>query len=134
MVEVEQKQARVCRLRNQLQCFKTRTEDQKGLRESDKEDGQAPENDAVQEGDADGSMEPVAQSGDLSEPTSMKDFQDPYPQVLPDVPEESIDFANDKSSRELTREGYRALKEGNPDKAIKLFQLHWKKIRVLQMQ
>ena len=50
-------------------------------------------------------------------------FVDPYPQVLPDVPEESFDFANDKSSRELTREGYRALKDGKPDQAIKLFEL-----------
>ena len=68
-------------------------------------------------------MDPITKSGDMSETTTTEDFQDPYPQVLPDVPEESIDFANDKSSRELTREGYRALKDGNPDKAIKLFQL-----------
>ena len=103
--------------------LKPATEEQKGLRESDKEDGQAPENDTIQEGDADPSMDPMTKSGDMSETTSTEGFQDPYPQVLPDVPEESIDFANDKSSRELTREGYRALKDGNPDKAIKLFQL-----------
>ena len=54
-------------------------------------------------------------------------FEDPFPQVLPDVPEEGLDFANDKSPRALSREGYRALKDNKPDLALRLFELALKK-------
>ena len=98
-------------------------EEKKGLRESDKEDGQAPVTDTIQDGEAPSSLEQEAQTDEVSEAISSEDFQDPYPQVLPDVPEESIDFANDKTPTELTREGFQALeKESDPDKAIKLFE------------
>lgn len=68
-------------------------------------------------------MDATAENGDMNPSVGEGEFDNPFPQVLPDVPEESFDFANDKSSRELTREGYQALKEGMPDQAIKLFEL-----------
>ncbi len=98
------------------------TEEKKGLQENDNKDGQGPESENDQEGDEPGSLEADLEK-DATQPIEEGEFVDPYPQVLPDVPEESFDFANDKSSRELTREGYRALREGKPDQAIKLFEL-----------
>ena len=98
--------------------------EKEGLRENDNEDGQAPDSKDADEGTELASLD-AESDGNADEPEDIDigEFVDPFPQVLPDVPEESVDFANDKSSRELTREGYRALKEGNPDLAVKFFEL-----------
>ena len=102
--------------------LKPMTTEKEGLRENDNEKGQAPDSENAEEGTELASLDSEEQ-GSADEAIDAGQFVDPFPQVLPDVPEESVDFANDKSSRELTREGYRALKEGNPDLAIKLFEL-----------
>ena len=103
--------------------LKPSTEPKEGLRDNTSKDGQGPDSETTQDGTEPGSLDAADPNGDADPSIGEGEFVDPFPQVLPDVPEESFDFANDKSSRELTREGYRALKEGMPDQAIKLFEL-----------
>jgi tetratricopeptide (TPR) repeat protein len=104
------------------------TEPKDGLQENNNTTGEAKSSVDQADGSNDASSEMLATNESGKEGNEYGDgFVDPYPQVLPDVPEESFDFANDKSSRELTREGYQALKQGKPDKAVKLFELALKK-------
>ena len=107
-----------------------------GLQQNDNEDGTAPEDsESIQEGAKQASLEGSSQGApeqnqsgsnegaDNIATTSIGQMDNPYPQVLPDVPEESLDFANDKSASTLTREGYQALRKGQPDLAKRLFSL-----------
>ncbi len=103
-----------------------------GLQENSQTEGKAPE---LAKTNADGESPPSEDGTDSSgtgEDTQIvsdatAEPARPFPDVLPDVPEEGIDFANDKSPRALTREGYRALRDNKPDLAIKLFELALKK-------
>ena len=106
--------------------LKQMEEPSEGLQENDNIDGTAPEGDERVDGE-----ETPSESSEADLLANTKEtperFEDPFPQVLPDVPEEGLDFANDKSPRALTREGYRALKDNKPDLALRLFELALKK-------
>ena len=73
-------------------------EAKEGLQANNKKDGQAPDSENTEEGSEVASLE-ADLNGDAAAEEAIDEgaFVDPYPQVLPDVPEESFDFANDKS-------------------------------------
>jgi hypothetical protein len=104
--------------------LKEMEEAKKGLQENDNTDGTAP--DGTEAVDGEETPSDLSEDGLLAEEVPTP-FEDPFPQVLPDVPEEGLDFANDKSPRALSREGYRALKDNKPDLALRLFELALKK-------
>ena len=123
---VEQQNANFAGVETNSNLLKPMTSEKDGLQQNTKEDGVAPENMASENGDKEPSKLPTNDldaSAEGKEDVELAQYENPYPTVLPDVPEESFDFANDKSSRELTREGYRALKDGRLDQAKKLFEL-----------
>lgn len=127
---VEKQNANFAGIETNSNLLKPMVEAKDGLQQNTKEDGIAPENTEGSDGTEEASGLPTNDTDIApdSEPvntdiTESAPYANPYPAVLPDVPEESYDFANDKSSRELTREGYRALKDGKLDQAKKLFEL-----------
>jgi len=129
---IEQQNANFAGIETNSNLLKPMAEAKDGLQQNTTEDGTGPEN---TEG-ADGTVKASGTRADdpASDPantdiTERTPSANPFPAVLPDVPEESYDFANDKSSRELTREGYRALKDGKLDQAKKLFELALEKDR-----
>ncbi len=96
-----------------------------GLQENTQKDGTAPE---LAKSSTDSDLPPTKDESEVGDGAQtlgdvVSEPPAPLPNVLPDVPEEGIDFANDKSPRALTREGYRALRDNKPDLAIKLFEL-----------
>jgi|GEM_PF-4224242 len=108
--------------------LKEMEEPKDGLQENDNTDGTAPNGTEEVDGEETPSGPESLETEVLTngkERTGI--FEDPFPQVLPDVPEEGLDFANDKSPRALSREGYRALKDNKPDLALRLFELALKK-------
>ena len=127
---IEQQNANFAGIETNSNLLKPMVDAKDGLQENTKEDGAAPENTEAGEGTEEASGTPINDTdidpdAELANTaiTEPAPYLNPYPAVLPDVPEESYDFANDKSSRELTREGYRALKDGKLDQAKKLFEL-----------
>ena len=107
--------------------LKEMEEAKEGLQENDNSDGTAPDGTEAVDGEDTPSDPDPSEDGLLAEEEVPTPFEDPFPQVLPDVPEEGLDFANDKSPRALSREGYRALKDNKPDLALRLFELALKK-------
>ena len=102
--------------------LKQTTEDFTGLRENDGENSERVINGSVDE------------SSDSNEESTLADVNfdegleqnsgNLFPQVLPDVPAESLDYSKDRTPTELTRMGFQALyQEKDPDLAIRYFNL-----------